>query len=315
LLSHKSIIERTNAANKGLKINSNDKIIWVLSMSFHFVVSILLFLRKGATIILCVENFPNSLFSSLNSEKEKATFIYASPFHYNIMATSLSLSPTAFSKVRMAISTAIGLPEKIANLVFEKFNICLAQAYGIIEVGLPFINFDVINSGKMSVGKALPDYKLFIKNSDENNVGEVLLTGPGMFDAYFSPWQKRSDVAFQNWFNTGDLGYVDSNGNLFIVGRKKNLINFIGMKIFPYEVEQIINNYPGVKESLVYSEEHSDYGQLPIAKIVLKNRKNWSLVEFKKYCYKNLASYKVPKKIEIVEFLEKTDSGKIIRKS
>ncbi len=313
LLSHKSIIERTNAANKGLKINSNDKIIWVLSMSFHFVVSILLFLRKGATIILCVEDFPNLLCSSLNSEKP--TFIYASPFHYNIMATSLFLSPTAFSKIRIAISTAIGLPEKIAEKFYKKFSISLAQAYGIIEVGLPFINFDVINNGKMSVGKALQDYKLFIKNPDKNNVGGVLVAGPGMFDAYFSPWQKREDIAVQGWFDTGDLGYVDNMGNLFIVGRKKNVINFIGLKIFPYEVEQVIDTYPDVKESLVYGEEHSDYGQLPSVKIVLQNKKNWSLAAFKNFCYANLASFKVPKKIEVVEFLEKTQSGKIMRKS
>ncbi len=79
--------------------------------------------------------------------------------------------------------------------------------------------------------------------------------------------------------------------------------------------ENVIDTYSDVKESLVYGEEHSDYGQLPSVKIVLQNKKNWSLAAFKLFCYANLASFKVPKKVEVVEFLEKTQSGKIMRKS
>ena len=95
VLSHKAIIERTDAADRGLKITSEDTILWVLSMSFHFVVTILLFLRRAATIVLCGHNFPESLIEGIT--RQKATFIYASPFHYNVLTRSALLSSGSLS--------------------------------------------------------------------------------------------------------------------------------------------------------------------------------------------------------------------------
>ena len=141
VLSHEAILERTDAADKGLRITSEDTVLWVLSMSFHFVVTILLFLRRAATIVLCSHDFPGSLVEGV--AKHKGTFIYASPFHYNLLARSDLLSPGSLSNVRLAVSTAMQLPAAIAEQFSEKFGFELAEAYGIIEVGLPFINLAV----------------------------------------------------------------------------------------------------------------------------------------------------------------------------
>ena len=88
------------------------------------------------------------------------------------------------------------------------------------------------------------------------------------------------------------------------------------MKIFPYEVESVINQYHGVQESLVYGTPHNIYGELPCARIVLKNAaaNNFDLGELRKFCYQNLASYKVPKDFMLVKKLDKTASGKLKRK-
>ncbi|MBA3018119.1 MAG: long-chain fatty acid--CoA ligase, partial [Desulfobacteraceae bacterium] len=139
LLSHEAIVSRTDAADKALKITSGDVIIWVLSMSFHFVVTILLFLRRGATIVLCGGGlFPESLLEGLTMQR--GTFIYASPFHYNILTKSEMFKPELFTNIRLAISTAMKLPDYVARDFYSKFGLELVEAYGIIEVGLPFIN-------------------------------------------------------------------------------------------------------------------------------------------------------------------------------
>ena len=91
-----------------------------------------------------------------------------------------------------------------------------------------------------------------------------------MLDAYYSPWQGRDDILSDGWFKTGDLGKIDADGFLFIVGRDKDVINFVGMKVFALEVEAILNRHPQVKESLVYGAAHPHYGQLPMAKIVVQ---------------------------------------------
>ena len=137
-----------------------------------------------------------------------------------------------------------------------------------------------------------------------------------MFDAYFSPWRSRNQVAPDGWFATGDLGRLDNDGFLFIAGRKKNVINFTGMKIFPYEVEYVINQYHEVQGSLVYAKPHNIYGEVPCARIVLKNgaADDFDLNKLRKFCYQRLASYKVPKEFILVKELDRTASGKLKRR-
>jgi long-chain acyl-CoA synthetase len=136
-----------------------------------------------------------------------------------------------------------------------------------------------------------------------------------MLDAYFSPWRGRDEILQSGWFRTGDLGKIDADGFLYIVGRDKDVINFAGMKIFAQEVESVINQHPHVKESLVYGAPHSQYGELPIAKVVLldENDDDAVLDNLRRFCYQRLAQYKVPKEFQSVDDLPKTASGKIMR--
>ncbi|MBU0694526.1 MAG: long-chain fatty acid--CoA ligase, partial [Candidatus Omnitrophica bacterium] len=169
VLSHESIIQRTDAANKGLKITSEDIIIWILSMTFHFVVTIFLFLRRAATIVLCSSEFPQALIDGL--KRCKATFIYASPFHYYMLSHTDVFRPDLLSGVRIAVSTATNLPNDNAGDFYEKFGFELSQAYGIIEVGLPFINCSADKTKRGSVGRILPDYEIKIVNPDAEGIG------------------------------------------------------------------------------------------------------------------------------------------------
>lgn len=312
VISHEAIVQRTDAANKGLKVTPDDLIIWVLSMSFHFVVTILLFLRRSATIVLCSGEFPESLIEGL--KRHKTTFIYASPFHYYMLSHTSAFSSNLLSDVRLAISTATKLNADIASKFFEKFKFDLCQAYGIIEVGLPFLNYSLSDGKRASVGTILPDYELKIENSDSQGIGEVYIRGKGMFDAYFSPWQTRKELSGDDWFKTGDMGKLDKDGYLYLVGRSNKVINFCGMKIFPFEVESVINQHPAVLESLVFGVVHAQYGQLPMAKVVLTDVKvNIDRGELKKFCHKRLAPHKVPKEFISVTSLDKTLSGKLKR--
>ncbi len=315
VLSHKTIFERTDAADKGLKITAEDRVLWVLQMSHHFVVSILLFLRRGAAIILGSQDFPRSL--EKISEVTGVTFIYASPFHYQLLAADDNVAPSSLNQTRLALSTAMKLPAETAGKFAEKFGFNLAQAYGIIEIGLPFINLNPNTGSRDSVGQLLPDYELWIKEPDSRGIGRVFIRGPGMFDAYFSPWQPRNEVLEDGWFNTGDLGRLDERGNLEIVGREKNVIICAGMKIFPEEVEELLNSHPSIEESMVYGAENSLYGQIPHARVVLTEEPaemNALQQELRRYCYTRLPSYKVPKSFIPTTALPRTVSGKIQRR-
>jgi len=311
IISHRSIAERTDAANKGLGISDQDIILWVLGMSHHFVVSILLFLRKGAEIIVANRGFPFSVLEAV--ERGNITFIYGSPVHYYLLGVSDAVSPKSLKNVRLAISTAMKMPGDIFEQFQKKFSIAPAEAYGIIEIGLPFINTEAGGAGKQTVGRMLPDYQLRIADPDESGVGEVLIRGRGMFDAYFSPWRLREEVLRDGWFDTGDLGRVDEQGRLSLLGRSKTVIVCAGMKVFPEEVEEVINTMPGVKESRVFGEPHPQYGQMPVAEVVVSDAE--AIEKLRPYCFEHLSSYKVPVEFRRVETIPKTTSGKVARKS
>jgi long-chain acyl-CoA synthetase len=314
VLSHETIVERTDAADRVLNVTENDRVIWVLSMSYHFVVTILLFLRRAATIVLCGHGFPSSLIDGL--VRRRGTFIYASPFHYQIITNSTMFPEDTFTNVRLAVSTAMRLPVTDARRFHEKFGFELAEAYGIIEVGLPFVNCSRDPAKQGSVGSILPDYEARIENADAEGVGEVYLRGKGMLDAYFSPWCGRNQALVDGWFKTGDLGRLDSDGFLFLAGRENNAINFAGMKVFPDEVESVLNQHPAVRESLVYPTAHAQYGELPCADIVLHDENEAAeldTTEIRRFCYQHLAPYKVPKEFRRVSQLDKTASGKLKR--
>jgi long-chain acyl-CoA synthetase len=314
VLCHRSILERTDAANRGLAVTDRDVILWVLGMSHHFVVSILLFLRKGATIIVANRNFPFSVLDA--ATRFPITLIYASPVHYYLLGASDLIASNALTTVRLAISTAMKMPRNISTRFAEKFGIIPAEAYGIIEVGLPFINTDPHTSDENSVGRILPDYELRIADPDSAGIGEVLLKGKGMFDAYISPWRLRDECLDDGWFHTGDLGRLSSDGRLSLLGRSKTVIVCAGMKVFPEEVEETINAMSGVVESLVSGREHPQFGQTPVAQVVLSREvddRDRFVESLRRRCLERLSSYKVPVEFQIVPNLPKTPSGKLAR--
>lgn len=312
LLSHESVLARTAAADRGLGMKPEDVVLWVLSMSYHFVVSILLFLRRGCTIVLCSNDFPAGLLEAV--QRHEASFIYASPLHYHALASAAGLTPESLGGVRMAVSTAVKLPAEDAEAFARRFGFELAEAYGIIEVGLPLVNLAPTRSHRGSVGKPLPDFELRIDRPGSDGSGEVYLRGPGMFDAYVSPWMPSRDCLVDGWFPTGDLGRIGEDGSVFIVGRTKDVINFAGMKVFPYEVEEVLLQHPAVGDALVYGVAHPRFGQVPAANVVLARGKGAILpAELRRFCLERLAPYKTPKSFAFVEGIERTDSGKVKR--
>jgi long-chain acyl-CoA synthetase len=316
VLSHASIRDRTDAANHGLEIDHQDVVLWVLGMRHHFVVSILLFLRRAATVVIAGGDFPFGFIEA--AARQPVTFIYASPMHYDLLASSPAISPEALRHVRLAISTAMGTPRATSDAFAAKFNFRPAEAYGIIEVGLPFIRRDGDDAGYGSVGRVLPDYELHLDQPDANGVGRVMIRGKGLFDAYFSPWRLREQCLLDGWFDTGDLGRLDAAGRLWLCGRAKTAIISAGMKVFPEEVEEAINAVEGVAESLVFGQEHPQLDQVPVARIVRAGDcpdDDAALVErVRRYCGHHLSPYKIPIQVQVVSGLPKTASGKLLRR-
>ena len=312
-LSHESIFERIQAANQGLRIGPGDRVVWLLSMAYHFAVSIVAYLAFGATIVLCKNSFGSTILQESN--RHRATLVYAAPAHYELMTHDQSgqaLPPS----LRLAIVTTAYLRPEIAKAFHQRFGLALNETYGIIEVGLPAVNFDQPKERQGSVGKVLPAYGIQLAGQDENGIGEILLRGPGLLDAYYQPWQSREEIlqAHGGWLATGDLGRTDADGYLFIVGRSKEMISVGGMKFFPQEVERVLERHPAIRSACVFAVKTRRLGETPIAQLVLADGNDPpGEAELTHYCSQHLAGYKIPGQFQWVDRLARTASGKLIR--
>ncbi len=310
VLSHETIAERISAANDALRLNSDDRVVWLLSMSYHFAVSIVAYLNYGATILMPKNLFADAILGMI--EQRHATFVYGSPLQYSWMVSNKGNYDT--SSLRLAVSTTAPLRLSLAQKFLEKFGIPLTQALGIIEVGLPCINVDFARSQPTAVGRVGNDYELKLRDSDfSDDCQEILLRGPGILDAYYEPWRERADIMQDGWFATGDMCNIDEQGCITIQGRSKDLINISGMKFFPQEAESVLCDHPDVKKARVFSVDNERWGEQAYAEIVLaQGLPDANLQELTTWCQERLAPFKVPAEFRVVEKIRMTASGKVL---
>jgi long-chain acyl-CoA synthetase len=309
VLCHETVRDRILAANKALQITGEDRVMWCLPMSHHFLITIVLYLSQGATIVMARHVLARSFLEAVN--RWQGTVLYAAPFHYAMLARDTS--NLGISSVRLAVSTTCALPEDVARDFQKRFNQPLVQGLGIIELGLVSLNASDAGGRWNSVGRPLPDFQVRILSPDEEGCGEVAVRGPGLLDAYASPWILRKEILRDGWFITGDIGRFDKDGFLFLSGRKTAVINVAGRKVFPEEIEAVLNRHPAVRESRAYGRLHSHLGEVIEAELVLTQPET-NLDTVRDFCRSHLASFKVPSSLRVVNSLPRTAVTEKIRR-
>ncbi len=314
VISHQSVFERIQSANEVLQLGEKDRVLWVLPMAYHFVVSIVLYIHYGVGIVVSEDFLAENILDKI--KKHDTTFLYASPMHIRLL--SAYRGEKNLSNTRLVISTTAGINQQMCQVFSMKYKIPVSQAYGIIEIGLPIINIEQSEDHPEAVGYTLPAYEVGIldeynKVLADNTIGLLGIRGPGMFDAYLTPPTLRKEVLQNGWFMTGDYALKNEDGLITIKGRKKVMINVSGNKVFPNEVEAVINNYKGVFQSKVSGHEHPLLGELVMAEVVLHPNTDFDQEDLIAHCAKHLSAFKVPQKIKVVEDIEMTGSGKIKR--
>jgi len=303
LLGHKTIIDRLEAANAVLQIGPNDTVWFGLPMADHFVVSILLYLSRGASVLTA----NSAKRSELLAEEYRPTVLYGSPDFYSLLIRSRI---SRLESVRLAISTTTPLSAEIAERFWLKFKRNINPALGIIEVGLLTLNTRPDKIG--SVGFPMPAYTVSLVDEksepvEKNEVGELHVSGPGLLDAYLAPWCPIHRLLNDHGFPTGDFARLDGDGYLFLAGRGKNRVRVDGIQFFCEEVESVLDSLPGVRESRVFIDSKSN---LLSAEIVGSPGTAERLPEM---LLGRIDERKVPKAFFLVEVLPRTANGKLRR--
>lgn len=363
MLSHKNIASNLMDIAKVLNLDERDTLLSFLPLhhTFECTVGFLYPISRGASIAYCegIRHIAN------NIKEYQITAMISVPALYESIYKRLMKNiekkgklpevekmiklTNMFSKVGIDIKRVVfkdiidGLGGKIRLLVngaaalspevekgFNDLGITTVQGYGLTETS-PVISAGTDFEQRIgSVGKVFPSVKLKIINKDENGIGEIYVKCPTVMLGYYQNEEATKEVLDKGWFNTGDLGYVDKKGFLFLCGRKKSVIVLKnGKNVFPEEIETVINKIEGVKESFVYGQaEEDDKIDLKVcAKIVYDKdlMKEIYNVETEEEIYdvlwdkikeinKTMPEYKYVKKIIVTdEELVKTTTQKIKR--
>lgn len=308
-LTHETIRDRVRSANQAFGITPADTVIWGLPMAHHFLITIVLYIEAGATVVLARHVTAKPVLEAV--KRWQGTVLYAAPFHYAMWARDNS--GVQIPSVRLAVSTTCALSQNVADDFFKRFNLPLVQGLGVIELGLVALNTAAPREKWNSVGRAAGDFELRLMNSDADGVGELAVRGPGICDAYVAPWISRDEFLRDGWFFTGDLGRLDAAGFLYLLSRKTAVINLAGRKVFPEEIEAVLQLHPAVREARVFGKLHPHLGETVEAELVLSSAEA-KLDELPVFCRGHLAAYKIPTRFHVVAALPRTPvTGKIRR--
>ena len=191
----------------------------------------------------------------------------------------------------------------------EKKSLPIYKTYGMTETFSQSVTFSVLGypHKRDSVGRPLPGMQIRIDNPDADGVGEIHLTGPMVMTGYIDKEPIDGDL------NTDDIGYVDEDGFVYILNRRKDLIISGGENIYPKELEDLVYTLPSVKECAVVPVPDDTWGQVPALFVAFHDGESMTADEIVSFMTKSLAKYKVPKYVKILPALPRNGTGKIVR--
>lgn len=171
-----------------------------------------------------------------------------------------------------------------------------------------------------SVGKPLPDVEVQVLDEDNaelpaNEIGEVVIRTPRVMKGYANQESATAALLDENgWLHTRDMGYIDEDGYVYLVGRKDDIIIRGGENIAPAEIEAVLHAHPAVDEAAIIGAPDDDFGQKIVAFVALKKGQTADAEDISSFCKERLASFKKPEEINFLEELPKNPLGKVLKK-
>lgn len=327
MVTHLNMTSAATSISTYLGLRADDIIINVLPIAFDYgLYQILMSSRVGATVVLQRSlAFPVRVLETM--VREHVTVLPGVPTVFSMLLNLESLSSYDLSALRMVTNTAAALSEVQIRDIRKKFpQATLFSMYGLTECKrVSYLPPDQLDIRPMSVGRGMPNEEVWL--ADENgkrlpngSTGELVVRGSNVMRGYWrKPKEtaerlKSGDLPGEMYLYTGDIFRTDSEGWLYFVGRKDDIIKSRGEKVSPREVENVLYQLDGVLEAAVIGVPDLVLGQAVKAFVVLKQGFTYSERDVIKHCLSYLESFMAPKHVAFVDALPRTDTGKISKK-
>lgn len=321
MLTHANIASNVNSCVKALEETTDDRLTLLLPMFHSFMLTVCIFtpLAMGAGIVLIKSVQPFKL-AMREIIRNRATILVGIPQLFQALAEAkIPFWLHWVLKLRLAVSGAAPLPGETLGKFDRKFRFPLLEGYGLSEAS-PVVSFNPIRGVQKagSVGLPLPDIevKIFDDHGQElpvGNVGEIVVRGPNVMRGYYNQPEETAATLRGEWLHTGDMGRKDDDGYIYIVDRRKEMLLVRGMNVYPREIEEVLHQFPNVREVAVVAKPDEKRGEVPIAFVSPVDGATLDSNEILRFCRDRLADYKIPREIRIVDSLPRTATGKIAK--
>lgn len=321
MLDHANLDAMTAMGRHALDVGPGDRGLLILPL-FHvngIVVSVLTPLLAGASVFIADRFRPNTFFDLV--ETERPTFFSAVPTIYSMLAALPQDMRPDTSSVRFAVCGAAPASADLLTRFEDRYGFPIVEGYGLSEATCGSTINPVSGLRKAgTVGLPFPGQDLRIIDGAGNELpqgadGQVVVRGPNVMRGYLGRPDDTAAVIIDGWLHTGDVGHLDADGYLTLVGRSKEMIIRGGENIYPKEIEDVLASDPAVLEAAVVGLPDETWGEVVVAFVQARPGATIEINRLKALCSLSLSRYKRPKAIHILEALPKNAVGKLDKKA
>jgi long-chain acyl-CoA synthetase len=321
MLDHANIDAMVEMGRRSLEVGPADRCLLILPL-FHvngIVVSVLLPLLVGASVVIAGRFDPRTFFDLV--EWERPSFFSAVPTIYNMLAALPDDVRPDTSSLRFGVCGAAPASAELLTRFEARYGFPLVEGYGLSE-GTCGSTINPVAGPRRAgtVGIPFPGQEVRIVGTDGTEVapgtnGEVVVRGPNVMRGYLGRPDETARVIVDGWLHTGDVGHLDTEGYLTLVGRSKDMIIRGGENIYPKEIEDVLAGDPSVLEAAVIGVPDEKWGEVVVAYVQPRPESTVDPSALKALCARSLAGYKRPTAFFVVEAIAKNAVGKIDKAS
>jgi len=318
-LTHLNIVTNTRSIVEYLELTADDRIMVILPFYYIYGKSLLNthFFVGGSVVVDNRFTFPNVILKTM--EEQGATGFSGVPSTFTVLLNHSNIRSKSFPALRYVTQAGGAMAPAVQKEVAEVFAPArLYIMYGATEASARLSYLDPKDLPRKwgSIGKAIPNVELFIADAHGNPLpqgaqGEIVARGANIMQGYWNHPEETRKVLKHGLYYTGDLGVMDEEGFLFVVGRSKDMIKIGGNRASAKEIEDALYEHPAIADAAVIGVPDDVMGEIPKAFVVFKSGSEASQEEIRIFLKTKLAAYKIPKYFEFRDFLPKNKSGKV----
>jgi long-chain acyl-CoA synthetase len=320
-LTHLQLYMNADIPGRLFDVQPDDVVITALPLFHVFGLSSIMdcCVRFGCTMSLVPRFTPAAVLTAI--QRDRATIFEGVPTMFADLLSYPDLDAYDLSSLRVAISGGASIPAPVLDAFEQRLGLVILEGYGMTETAATMtFNPSAAERRAYSVGKPIWGTQTQVWDEDDHplpagpqHVGEIVTRGPHVMKGYWHNAEATAAAFTRGWLRTGDLGYFDSDGFLFIVSRKKELIIRGGYNVYPSEIENVLHAHPAIAEAAVVGVPDERLGEEVVAVVILRPGMDVAEHELVSYCRGQLAAYKCPRVYQFRTELPKNALGKVLK--